>query len=90
MLQTNRLMPLIELFNWCLNRSTEIFFGIDFLPNLFNILSSHLRHRVPYECQHIKELTVDYLISSTITAKLKTKHAIIKSLPANELQESFG
>jgi hypothetical protein len=51
MLQTNRLMPLIELFNWCLNRSTEIFFGIDFLPNLFNILTTHLRHRVPYECQ---------------------------------------
>ena len=50
MLQTNRLMPLIELFNWCLNRSTEIFFGIDFLPNLCHILTTHLRHRVPFEC----------------------------------------
>lgn len=90
MLQTNRLMPLIELFNWTLNRSTEVFFGIDFLPNLFNILTSHLRHRVPFECQQLKELTVDYLISSTITAKLKAKHAIIRQIPPNELQESMG
>lgn len=35
MIQTNRLMPLIELLTWCLNRQTELFFGIEFLPALF-------------------------------------------------------
>ena len=35
MYQTNRLMPLLELFNWCLNRTTQVFYGIDFLPSLF-------------------------------------------------------
>ena len=62
--QTNRLMPLIDLFAWCLNRQTELFFGIEFMPTLFHILTTHLKHRVPFECQQIKELTVDYLISS--------------------------
>jgi len=44
---------------------------------------------VPFECQQLKELTVEYLISSTITAKLKSKHAIIKQIPSNELQDSL-
>ena len=37
----------------------------------------------------MKELTVDYLISSTITTKLKSKHAIIKSISLNEIQDSI-
>jgi len=32
MLQTNRIMPLVDLLNWCMNRPTQIFFGISFLP----------------------------------------------------------
>mmetsp|Transcript_9759 Transcript_9759/g.9537 ORF Transcript_9759/g.9537 Transcript_9759/m.9537 type:complete len:122 (+) Transcript_9759:1216-1581(+) len=32
MLQTNRLAGLIELLNWCLNRPTQLFYGIAFLP----------------------------------------------------------
>ncbi len=67
MYQTNRLMPLLELFNWCINRTTQVFFGIDFLPALFQILTMHIRHRVPFECQAIKESFIDLLISSTIT-----------------------
>lgn len=35
MIQTNRLMPLIDLLSWCLNRQTELFFGIEFMPGLF-------------------------------------------------------
>ena len=67
MYHTNRLMPLLELFTWCLNRTTQVFYGIDFLPNIFFIFTQHLRHRVPYECQAMKECIVDLLISSTIT-----------------------
>jgi len=32
MLQTNRMIPLIDLLYWCMNRPTSIFFGISFLP----------------------------------------------------------
>jgi len=32
MIQTNRLQPLIELMNWCLNRPTLLFYGIGFMP----------------------------------------------------------
>lgn len=35
MLQTNRIMPLVDLLYWCLSRPTQIFFGISFLPQLF-------------------------------------------------------
>ena len=36
----------------------------------------------------MKELLVDFLISSQITVKLKNKHAIVKSIASNELEES--
>jgi hypothetical protein len=90
MLQTNRMLPLIELFHWCLSRQTELFFGIEFMPSLFHIITSHLKHRVPYECQQMKELLLDFLISSQIIVKLKNKHAIVKSIGKNELEEAMG
>lgn len=51
MLSTNRLITLIDLLNWCLNRSTQLFYGITFLPTLISILTLHIKHRVPFECQ---------------------------------------
>jgi hypothetical protein len=32
MLITNRILPLVDLLTWCLNRPTSLFFGIGFLP----------------------------------------------------------
>ena len=90
MIQTNRLMPLIDLLSWCLNRQTELFFGIEFMPGLFQTITTHLKHRVPYECQMLKEHMTDLLISSSIPAKLKNKLAIVKSLQSNENEDSLG
>lgn len=78
MLQTNRLMPLCELFHWCLNRTTQVFYSIDFLPALFQIFTQHLRHRAPFDCQQQKELLVDLLISSTVTQKIKQKMLLVR------------
>lgn len=64
MLQTNRMQALIELLNWCLNRPTQLFYGINFMPTLFHILTLHVKHRAPYECQEMKEMFIEYLISS--------------------------
>lgn len=71
MYQTNRILPLFDLFIWCLNRTTQVFYGIDFLPTLFQIFTVHLRHRVPFECQSVKECLLDLMISSTITQKMR-------------------
>ena len=90
MIQTNRVMPLIELLSWCLNRQTELFFGIEFMPGLFQTITTHLKHRVPYECQLLKEHMVDLLICSQIPAKLKNKLAIVKSIQSNENEDSLG
>ena len=65
------MMSLLELLYWSLNRSTQIFFAIDFLPDLFAIFTGILKHRVPYECQQMKELLVDLLISSQVPQKLR-------------------
>jgi len=83
-------MPLINLLTWCLNRQTKLFFGIEFMPGLFQIITIHLNHRVPFECQMLKEHMIDYLISSSIPAKLKNKLAIVKSLQSNENEDSLG
>ena len=77
MLSTNRLITLIDLLNWCLNRSTQLFYGITFLPTLISILTLHIKHRVPFECQQMKEIYVEYLICSQITMKIKQKFSII-------------
>ena len=77
MLQTNRMIPLIELLNWCLNRPTQLFYGINFLPSLFHILTLHVKHRTPFECQQMKEMFIEYLICSSIPPKIKSKFQII-------------
>lgn len=77
MLQTNRMLALIELLNWCLNRPTQLFYGINFLPSLFHILTLHVKHRTPYECQQMKEMFVEYLVCSSIITKIKAKFQII-------------
>ena len=50
MLSTNRIIPLVDCLTWCMNRPTQIFFGISFLPQMFSLISLHLKHRAPFEC----------------------------------------
>ena len=73
MLQTNRIMPLVDLLNWCMNRPTQIFFGIGFLPQLFQIITLHIKHRTPYECIQCKEYLIEVLICSQLMHKIKSK-----------------
>ena len=49
-----------------------------------------MKHRVPYECQLLKEHMVDLLICSQIPAKLKNKLAVVKSIQSNENEDSLG
>ena len=77
MLMTNRILPLVDLLNWCMNRPTSLFFGISFLPQLFNLLTLHIKHKVPYECMQYKEYLIEILICSSIMVKIKNKFAVI-------------
>lgn len=77
MLLTNRILPLVDLLSWCMNRPTQIFFGISFLPQLFNLITLHLKHRTPFECHHIKEQLTEVLICSTLMPKIKNKFSVI-------------
>jgi hypothetical protein len=43
MLVTNKLLGLIDLLVWCLNRPTKFVYSLSFVPNIFYILNRHIR-----------------------------------------------
>lgn len=90
MLLTNRILPLVDLLTWCMNRPTQIFFGISFLPQLFNLLTLHLRHRTPFECHYIKEQTIEFLICSSLIPKIKNKFSVINYPMALDVSQMNG
>ena len=77
MLQTNRIIPLMDLLIWCMNRPTQLFFGISFLPQLYQLITIHIKHRVPYECLQSKEYLIEMFYCSSILMKIKLKFSII-------------
>lgn len=83
MLSTNRVTALTDLLIWCMNRTNLNFFGISFLPSLCSVITTCLKHRVPYEHQHMKELLLDYLACSSIGMKLKLKFEKIANEPVD-------
>lgn len=90
MLQTSRIVPLIDLLNWCLNRPTQLFFGIGFLPQLFSLITLHLKHRAPFECIQSKEYLIEILICSTLMPKIKNKFAVINYPMALDMNQMNG
>lgn len=90
MLQTNRIIPLADLLHWCMSRPTQIFFGISFLPQLFQLITIHIKHRVPYECIQCKEYLIEMLYCSSIPSKIKNKFAIINYPMTMDLSQMMG
>ena len=90
MFQTNRVMPLVDLLSWCMQRPTQIFFGIGFLPQLFQIITQHIRHRSPYECIQSKEYLIEILICSPLIQRIKSKFQIINYPMALDIDKMFG
>lgn len=83
-------MPLFELLNWCLNRPTQLFFGISFLPQLFQIITLHIKHRTPFECIQSKEYLIEILLCSNLMIKIKNKFAIINYPMAMDMSQMNG
>ena len=90
MLQTNRILPLMDLLTWCLNRPTQLFFGIGFLPQLFQLITLHIKHRAPFECIQSKEYLVEILICSQLMLKIKNKFAVINYPMAMDYTQNNG
>lgn len=73
MLTTNRLIPLVDLLLWCLNRPTKFVYSLGFVPILFNIITTHLKHRLSPERIAFKEYLIEYIFSSGFLLKIKQK-----------------
>lgn len=73
MLTTNRLIPLVDLLLWCLNRPTKFVYSLGFVPVLFNIITTHLKHRLVPERICFKEYLIEYIFGSGFLLKIKQK-----------------
>ena len=73
MIVTNRLVPLIDLLIWCLNRPTKFVYSLTFVPHLFTILGRHLNHRLHLENEGYKEDIIEYVFCSGLIVKLQQK-----------------
>ena len=77
MLLTNRLVPLVELLLWCLNRPTKSVYSLSCVPQLFYLLNRHLRHTLPVNAppqhRYFQNQWVEYIFSCPLVLKLKQK-----------------
>ena len=74
MIVTNRVSVLADLLLWVLNKPSKIPLGISFLPDLIQIITIHIKHRIAFECLLMKEDLLEYLLLSNIVMKFKQKY----------------
>jgi hypothetical protein len=70
---TNRLIPLIDLVSWILNKSLKDIIEMNYVPQIFHLLTILLKHRLPSEHRHFRDYFVEYLLNSHLLSKLKQK-----------------
>ena len=88
MIVTNRISIIADLLLWVLNKPTKIPLGISFLPDLIQIITVHIKHRIAFECLLMKEDLLEYLLLSNIVGKFKAKYISLTG-PA-EITTGFG
>lgn len=88
MVLTNRLVPLVDLLAWCLNRPTKFVYSLAFVPQLFNLLSLHLKHRLSIENAHYREDLIEYIFCCGLPPKLQQKFMSFNS--GLDLSASMG
>lgn len=76
-ISTNKIVSIVELLLWFLkmnrNGNQYSFFGITFLPQLFEIITLCVKHRVGYQVQSMKQLYLEYILCSSLLVKLNQK-----------------
>ena len=88
MIVTNRISIIADLLLWVLNKPTKIPLGISFLPDLIQIITVHIKHRIAFECLLMKEDLLEYLLLSNIVGKFRTKY--ISLTGPSEITTGFG
>ena len=88
MIVTNRISIVADLLLWVLNKPTKIPLGISFLPDLIQIITVHIKHRIAFESLLMKEYLLEYLLLSNIVGKFKAKYISLTG-PA-EITTGFG
>lgn len=54
MLVSNRIIILVDLLSWCLHRPTQLAYSLEFLPNLFYLITRHIKHRLEIKFMPLK------------------------------------
>ena len=88
MIVTNRISIMADLLLWVLNKPTKIPLGISFLPDLIQIITLHIKHRIAFEGLRMKEDLLEYLLLSNIVGKFKSKY--ISLTGPSEITTGFG
>ena len=88
MIVTNRISIMADFLLWVLNKPTKIPLGISFLPDLIQIITLHIKHRIAFEGLRMKEDLLEYLLLSNIVGKFKSKYISLTG-PA-EITTGFG
>ena len=74
MIEANRITVIADLLLWVLNKPTKIPLGISFLPDLIQIITTHVKHKIPFEIVSMKDDLLEYLILCNIIPKFKQKY----------------
>ena len=88
MIVTNRISIMADLLLWVLNKPTKIPLGISFLPDLIQIITLHIKHRIAFEGLRMKEDLLEYLLLSNIVGKFKSKYVSLSG--PSEITTGFG
>ena len=75
---TNRIIPLVDLVSWILSKSLKAIIELNYVPQLFHLLTILLKHRLPAEHRHFRDYFVEYLLNSGLLSKLKQKLTLLQ------------
>lgn len=75
---TNRIIPLVDLVSWILSKSLKAIIELNYVPQLFHLLTILLKHRLPAEHRHFRDYFVEYLLNSGLLTKLKQKLTLLQ------------
>jgi len=75
---TNRLITIADLVHYFLSKPVKTAASIIYLPQLFHLLTIHLKHRLPPENKNLRDVYIEYLLCCGVIYKLKAKLKFIR------------
>ena len=78
MIVTNRMIPLADLVCWLLAKPPKMVVELTYLPQLFHLLTTHLKHRLATEYRHFRDYYVEYLLNCGLLPKLNQKLRLLQ------------